>query len=88
MSKQDSGRVRASSTSRQVNSAPVEMCGKHNIPLLHADCHNCDNGFTGHDCGEDTCCCADPDDNVRCDICRGKGSILLCPECAPAADFF
>ena len=38
------------------------------------DCWNCDeNGFVDHDCGEDSCCCLDPEPNVRCDICKGKG---------------
>lgn len=30
-------------------------------------------GLSHHDCGEDTCCCVLPEDNVSCDICRGKG---------------
>lgn len=37
------------------------------------DCTNCNDGFTHHSCGEDTCCCLYPEDNVVCDICRGKG---------------
>ena len=37
------------------------------------ECWNCDDGYSGHDCGEDICCCLDPEDNVICDICRGKG---------------
>lgn len=38
------------------------------------DCWQCGGeGYSHHDCGEDTCCCADPEDNVRCDICHGKG---------------
>ena len=41
-------------------------------------CSNCDEGFVGHDCGEDTCCCLDPEDNVRCDICGGKGNYFIC----------
>lgn len=38
-------------------------------------CSRCDgNGFY-HDCGEDTCCCADPevDDLVVCPDCQGTG---------------
>lgn len=37
------------------------------------DCETC--GGTGegqHDCGEDTCCCADPEPGV-CDTCDGDG---------------
>lgn len=38
------------------------------------ECWQCGGeGFSHHDCGEDTCCCLDPEDNVPCDICRGKG---------------
>lgn len=29
--------------------------------------------FSHHDCGEDTCCCLQPEDNVICDICHGNG---------------
>lgn len=30
-------------------------------------------GTNGHDCGEDCCACLDPEENVRCDICNGRG---------------
>jgi len=36
------------------------------------DCWNCEDGFSHHDCGEDTCFCLEPEDNVLCDICHGK----------------
>jgi len=40
----------------------------------YVDCWNCGGeGFSGHDCGEDTCCCLDPEDDVVCDICKGEG---------------
>lgn len=43
------------------------------------DCPNCGGeGVSGHDCGEDCCCCADPYDNIGCDICQGKGAFPLC----------
>ena len=29
--------------------------------------------YTSHDCGEDTCCCLYPVDNVPCYTCHGKG---------------
>lgn len=36
------------------------------------ECWNCGGeGFTHHDCGEDTCCCLEPEDNVICDTCMG-----------------
>lgn len=38
------------------------------------DCYNCGGeGYSHHDCGEDCCCCLNPEDNVVCDICEGKG---------------
>lgn len=37
-------------------------------------CWSCGGeGTAGHDCGEDCCACLWPEDNVTCDICRGKG---------------
>ena len=37
-------------------------------------CDWCDGeGFSGHDCGEDTCCCADPEENITCHVCGGSG---------------
>lgn len=43
------------------------------------DCWNCGgDGYSSHDCGEDSCCCLDPHDNVRCDICRGRGYTMVC----------
>ena len=43
------------------------------------DCDACGgSGFSGHECGEDTCCCLDPEDNVECDICNGEGGWYEC----------
>ena len=40
----------------------------------YVECWNCGGeGYSHHDCGEDCCCCLSPYDNVRCDICDGKG---------------
>jgi hypothetical protein len=38
-------------------------------------CSSCDGEGYYHDCGDDTCCCADPetDDMVQCDECGGTG---------------
>jgi hypothetical protein len=41
-------------------------------------CQYCEDGFNGHDCGDDTCCCLHPEENVLCDICRGYGVIHHC----------
>jgi hypothetical protein len=38
------------------------------------ECWNClGECLVDHDCGEDCCCCADPQPNVLCDICDGAG---------------
>jgi hypothetical protein len=42
------------------------------------ECAHCDDGFVGHDCGEDCCCCADPEPNIVCDVCGGKCGWYTC----------
>ena len=34
---------------------------------------DCDDGYSHHDCGEDTCACRYPIPNVICDKCKGRG---------------
>lgn len=47
--------------------------------LSNESCDTCGgDGVSGHECGEDTCCCLDPEDNVTCDICNGEGGWLTC----------
>lgn len=47
--------------------------------MVYMDCASCDgSGFNGHDCGEDTCCCLRPDDNVECSDCDGRGWFRDC----------
>lgn len=47
--------------------------------LDYVECENCGGeGLTSHDCGEDTCCCAYPEDNVECDYCNGAGNFFTC----------
>jgi len=51
------------------------------------ECWQCGGeGMYGHDCGEDCCVCADPEENERCDICRGKGGWLRCYGCVPMTE--
>lgn len=39
-----------------------------------AECWNCaGDGCSYHDCGEDACCCADPEPNIMCHVCDGNG---------------
>lgn len=51
----------------------------HCCELEAEDCGACGgDGYCGHDCGEDTCCCDDPEDNMRCDYCNGRGWHWTC----------
>ncbi len=61
-------------------SSEVEyQCGRCGSSIMFQECGNCGgDGVTGHDCWEDCCCCADPEDNVACDICHGVGAFPLC----------
>ena len=46
--------------------------------VVYEDCGNCDDGYSSHDCGEDSCCCEYPEDNVVCDWCGGTGTFPMC----------
>lgn len=56
------------------------MCPKCGCcEMVWEECEYCDeDGFVDHDCGEDCCCCADPEPNVTCDVCRGVGGFWVC----------
>jgi hypothetical protein len=41
-------------------------------------CEYCEDGFDGHDCGEDTCMCRYPEDNVPCQYCGATGVWHIC----------
>jgi hypothetical protein len=57
-------------------------CKKCGSLLRWATCWKCGGeGVDGHDCGDDTCCCLNPDDNLVCDNCDGEGGYYLCPSC-------
>lgn len=65
-----------------------ELCPKCGHYTYMKDCAYCDPGdfgdlvgFSHHDCGEDCCACIDPEPNVMCDVCEGKGRYQWCPEC-------
>ena len=56
-----------------------KVCGSG---VFWQECEHCDEyGFTHHDCGEDTCCCRTPENNVVCDVCDGKHGWYVCPDC-------
>jgi hypothetical protein len=55
------------------------QCARCGSSVMPEDCDNCGGtGVSSHDCGEDTCCCLDPDDNVTCDWCGGRGHFWVC----------
>ena len=48
--------------------------------MIRVSCWNCRGEiYVDHDCGEDTCCCLNPVDNVVCDVCEGRGYWLVKP---------
>ena len=55
------------------------QCARCGSSVHWIDCTNCGGeGMVDHDCGEDTCCCASPEENVPCDICAGEGGWHQC----------
>lgn len=54
------------------------QCGRCGSSMMFENCGNCEDGYEDHDCGEDTCCCLDPELNVPCGICGGEGGFDLC----------
>jgi hypothetical protein len=49
------------------------QCARCGSSCHYQDCDQCEDGFDGHDCGEDCCACYRPEDNVICQICDGDG---------------
>tara|TARA_R110002096_G_scaffold392723_1_gene587717 strand:- start:969 stop:1139 length:171 start_codon:yes stop_codon:yes gene_type:complete len=46
------------------------------------ECYYCGGeGFSYHDCGEDTCVCLQPENNMMCDICSGAGGWYASSDC-------
>lgn len=39
---------------------------------------DCNDGYDGHDCGEDCCPCLEPEENVICETCNGAGGWNTC----------
>lgn len=54
------------------------QCARCGSTVDYVRCDQCEDGYDGHDCGDDCCCCADPEDNVVCQICRGHGGWYRC----------
>jgi len=57
-------------------------CGTCGALYETVGCYTCDGtGVDGHDCGEDSCCCLEPEENAECSDCDGAGSVLACRVC-------
>lgn len=54
------------------------QCARCGSSCDYEPCDNCEDGYDGHDCGEDVCCCLYPEENVLCDICDGHGGWNRC----------
>jgi hypothetical protein len=56
----------------------LESCARCGSSLSWEHCDRCDDGYDGHECGDDCCACLHPEENVICDVCNGKGGWYLC----------
>ena len=56
-------------------------CKKCGSDVMWQNCDQCEEGYSHHDCGEDSCCCLDPLPNVVCDVCNGEGGWYVCLGC-------
>ena len=56
-------------------------CIKCGADVIWEECDNCRDGYVGHECGEDSCCCLNPLPNVLCDICGGEDGWYVCSSC-------
>lgn len=55
------------------------FCARCGSSTDSVQCEACGGeGVDGHDCGEDSCMCRDPEPNVSCSYCQGRGSWLVC----------
>ncbi len=55
------------------------QCAGCGSDINRVRCEDCGgDGLCGHDCGEDTCCCLHPEDNVTCGTCDGHGHWWIC----------
>lgn len=56
----------------------VMYCPVCGVDMDWENCDQCDDGYSDHDCGEDTCCCLHPEPNVVCELCDGNGGWWQC----------
>jgi hypothetical protein len=64
------------------------QCARCGSSIEHVTCNSCDEyGMDGHDCGEDTCCCPEPVDNMTCRDCGGTGGWWRCLSAGGGVDW-
>ncbi len=54
------------------------QCARCGSSVHSEHCEYCEDGYDGHDCGEDCCCCLNPEENVLCQFCLGAGVFHFC----------
>ena len=57
-----------------------EVCAKCGGDVDWEEC-DCEEGYSYHDCGDDCCVCKNPQPNVICTTCEGKGGWFRCYSC-------
>lgn len=53
-------------------------CGECKGPMHWEECWTGCNDGGYHDCGDDSCCCLEPEDDMVCDECHGNGGYWVC----------
>lgn len=55
------------------------QCARCGSSCSREVCETCGgSGVDGHDCGEESCCCQWPEDNLRCETCLGDAGWQCC----------
>ena len=54
------------------------QCARCGSSIDHQHCEYCEDGYDGHDCGDDCCACLHPEENVTCRYCDGTGVWHTC----------
>jgi hypothetical protein len=54
------------------------QCARCGSSLHRERCTACEDGLDGHDCGDDSCCCLDPEPNRLCGTCGGHEGWWVC----------
>ena len=59
---------------------PYPICTECGMETTSTECWKCHGEGGWHDCGEDSCCCEDPElIDTECDECHGEGYYAECP---------